>query len=107
VTNSACERKRLISRAVLHTTLPCYGLLTVAQAQTNYERLKSFGFPSAGDFFTPSHLIQSSDGALYGTTSEGSSDNAGTVFRLNTDGSGYAELHKFSAAFDDGFRPGD
>jgi uncharacterized repeat protein (TIGR03803 family) len=42
-------------------------------------------------------LIQGSDGAIYGTTYYGGSANAGTVFKLNTNGSGYQILHNFAA----------
>jgi uncharacterized repeat protein (TIGR03803 family) len=34
---------------------------------------------------------------LYGTTSTGGSADAGSIFKMNTDGSGFTELHSFSA----------
>jgi uncharacterized repeat protein (TIGR03803 family) len=40
-------------------------------------------------------LVQGRDGALYGTTSEGGTYNAGTVFKLNMDGSGYKVIYSF------------
>jgi uncharacterized repeat protein (TIGR03803 family) len=40
---------------------------------------------------------------LYGTTAGGGSNNAGTVFRINTDGTCFAHLHHFNA--DDGDAP--
>jgi uncharacterized repeat protein (TIGR03803 family) len=40
-------------------------------------------------------LIEASDGALYGTTPEGSSAVRGTIFRINKDGSGYAKVFSF------------
>ncbi len=46
--------------------------------------------PSAG-------LIQGSDGALYGTASQGGSSGLGTVFKLNPDGSGFTVLHHFAS----------
>jgi uncharacterized repeat protein (TIGR03803 family) len=39
-----------------------------------------------------SGLIQASDGLLYGTTVLGGSNDAGTIFRLNPDGTGYTVL---------------
>ena len=51
-------------------------------------------------------LIEGSDGALYGTTSDGAVDySGGTVFRLNKDGTGYTTLHVFSNAALDGQWP--
>jgi uncharacterized repeat protein (TIGR03803 family) len=45
----------------------------------------------------PTGLIRGSDGTLYGTTSAetAESDDGGTVFKINQDGSGYAVLHTF------------
>src|ERR1043166_7739257 len=57
--------------------------------------------PTAGWVAGPqAELIQGSDGALYGTTSGGGSNYSGTVFKLNTDGSGHVTLHSFT--FGDG-----
>lgn len=41
-------------------------------------------------------LVQDSNGVLYGTTSTGGTNYAGTVFRLDRDGQAYAVLHHFS-----------
>jgi uncharacterized repeat protein (TIGR03803 family) len=38
-----------------------------------------------------------SDGILYGTTKYGGNGGSGTVFRLNTDGTGFATLYDFTA----------
>ena len=43
-------------------------------------------------------LVKGSDGALYGTTSEGGVSGAGTVFKINEDGSGFQKLHDFDYA---------
>jgi uncharacterized repeat protein (TIGR03803 family) len=40
-------------------------------------------------------LVEWCDGALYGATHEGGIDGAGTLFRLNKDGSGFAVLHVY------------
>jgi len=60
---------------------------------TGYQMLKDF--LANGDGAYPSGHLTWSDGVLYGTTSGGGSSNAGTVFRLNTDGTGYAVLRSF------------
>jgi uncharacterized repeat protein (TIGR03803 family) len=46
-------------------------------------------YPTAG-------LIQGPDGTLYGTTSEGGSADAGTVFQMASDGGGFTLLHSFN-----------
>ena len=47
--------------------------------------------------------LAASGSTLYGTTSEGGSSGYGTVFKVNTDGSGYALLHRYN--HDDGVGP--
>src|SRR6266568_4344561 len=70
---------------------------TTSQAQTNYQRLKSFGFPELSSGSAPqSQLIKGTDGALYGTTYQAGLKNYGTVFRVNTDGTEFKLLHSFS-----------
>ncbi len=68
------------------------------QAQTNFQRLFSFG-PDASRGSSPrGPLLQASDGRLYGTTYQGGSNNLGTVFVLERDGSGFRVLHTFDTA---------
>jgi uncharacterized repeat protein (TIGR03803 family) len=65
--------------------------------------LYSFLGTDMGDGQSPggAALVQGSDGALYGTTSEGGITGqdfpfgGGTVFKINTDGSGYTLLYTF------------
>ena len=45
-------------------------------------------------------LVEGSDGALYGTTQYGGAYNAGVVFRVNKDGTGYGVLYKFGGGAD-------
>jgi len=45
--------------------------------------------------------------SLYGTTAKGGADNMGTVFVINTDGSGYQRLYDFGGGRTDGAKPID
>jgi uncharacterized repeat protein (TIGR03803 family) len=60
----------------------------------------------SGDGIAPwAGLVQGRDGAFYGTTLEGGTRNAGTIFKLNRDGGGYVVLHSFPGSEADGDRP--
>ena len=41
----------------------------------------------------------------YGMTSDGGASNRGTVFKLNTDGTGFALVHSFAGGTADGHPP--
>ncbi|MBI4659958.1 MAG: hypothetical protein HY735_14045 [Verrucomicrobia bacterium] len=75
---------------------------------TGFTELKSFNESEAspiriemwfehrnGD--TPISLVQGTDGALYGTAPNGGAGNAGTVFKLNPDGTGFTVLKSFTS----------
>jgi uncharacterized repeat protein (TIGR03803 family) len=49
-------------------------------------------------------LMQASDGSLYGTTAEGGTNGAGTVFRTSTNGA-LTSLYSFTASVNDGATP--
>jgi len=66
--------------------------------------LHTFGLV-AGDGRNPMALVQGSDGALYGTTSIGGSNNTGTAYKINKDGTGYQVLHNFGSVAADGANP--
>jgi uncharacterized repeat protein (TIGR03803 family) len=59
-----------------------------------------------GDGANPmlSQLIQSGS-TLYGMTGSGGSNNAGVIFKINTDGSSFQFLHEFAGGNDDGAAP--
>lgn len=72
---------------------------------TGYTILHNFD-PTAGDGKYPnSALVLGNDGALYGTTEFGGTNNVGVVFRLNTDGSEYTVLYSFGSNPGDGGNP--
>ena len=58
---------------------------------TGFSVLKNFDSSTTGRN-PDAGLIQGTDGALYGSTSQGGSSDFGTVFRLNPDGSGFSVL---------------
>jgi uncharacterized repeat protein (TIGR03803 family) len=66
---------------------------------SNYIVLHHFAASSGPDGNEPyGALAQGPDGALYGTTSFGGTQQKGTIFQINPDGSGYMVLVNFSGA---------
>jgi uncharacterized repeat protein (TIGR03803 family) len=63
--------------------------------------LHTFGGTDGGD--PMGDLIQGADGALYGTTSQSGANGNGVIFKINSDGSGFADIHDFAGA--DGAQP--
>jgi uncharacterized repeat protein (TIGR03803 family) len=51
-----------------------------------------------------SQLLQSGS-TLYGMTGSGGDNDAGVIFKINTDGNGFRVLHGFSGGADDGAMP--
>jgi uncharacterized repeat protein (TIGR03803 family) len=69
----------------------------ISSSQT-YTILHTFGAGSDGKFPTGTLLV--SGQTLYGVTSAGGKLNHGTLFKVNTDGSGYQVLHDFAGGND-------
>ncbi len=67
-------------------------MLSAGQAQTSTV-LKHF---TGSDGAWPDAGLVLSGSTLYGTTSLGGSSNKGTVFQMNTDGTGYTVLKNYS-----------
>jgi uncharacterized repeat protein (TIGR03803 family) len=53
----------------------------------------------------PYGLLVQSGATLYGMTYLGGSNNLGTIFRINSDGTGFQVLHSFVSASSDGQKP--
>lgn len=71
---------------------------------TGYTVLRHFAdLPSGGA--TPYAGLLLSGGTLYGTTYDGGSNHLGTVFKLNTNGTGFTVLKHFPYSLSDGQRP--
>src|SRR5665213_1236776 len=62
---------------------------------TDYTNLHKFAGPSDGAY--PFSVLILSGNALYGTTDSGGGAGFGTVFKVNTDGTGYTNLFSFIA----------
>jgi hypothetical protein len=83
-------------------------LLTVFKLNKNgsgYTALHTFSNTGPEGSDPSGTLIEASDGILYGTAYQGGTDNYGTVFKLNKDGSGFTVLRSFKAVGGDGRYP--
>jgi uncharacterized repeat protein (TIGR03803 family) len=98
------------------------GLVVVAvghlNAQTYFVVRHSFdqalnggpGYDTNHDGITPQGGLILSSNMLYGTASSGGSGGSGTIFAINTNGTGFRLLHSFTPPTDtntDGIGPGD
>jgi len=82
--------------AAMMTALACLTFGSVGQAQA-YSVLHSFGVLTNVTGRNPrAALAQAPDGTLYGTTSSGEGAVVGTVFKLNSDGTGFTVLKWFT-----------
>ena len=64
--------------------------------------LHDFQSTNDGSWLT-SRLLEATNGTLYGTTSQGGIANAGTIFRINKDGTEYEILHHFQTDTNGGY----
>src|SRR2546425_843462 len=71
----------------------------------HFKSLASLGSASAAGQRPYVGVVQGSDGAFYGTTLQGGSENMGTAFRVDRNGEGYTVLHQFSVNGGDGQSP--
>jgi len=89
---------------LLASILPGSFLATTAQTQTiatlhNFSRgtyNSQGGYVNTDGIDAYAGLVLSGD-TLYGTASSGGASSTGTIFKLNTDGTGFAVLHNFAA----------
>ncbi|MEA3489001.1 MAG: choice-of-anchor tandem repeat GloVer-containing protein [Candidatus Omnitrophota bacterium] len=71
---------------------------------TGYNLLHDFGVSGCGWEWPDGSLIMDS-GTLYGMTFYGGVPDYGTIFSINSDGTGYNILHEFAGGVDDGGWP--
>lgn len=77
---------------------------TVFSVQTNGEGFTAaHNFTGGVDGANPSGGVILSNNTLYGTAGAGGIAGAGTVFAVNTNGSGFSTLHSFTATVNDSF----
>src|SRR6185295_1148681 len=87
------ETRPKVAAAILLIAL----VSVVSSTAQTFTILKSFGNLTHIAGANPrSQLAQGPDGTLYGTTSSGESSVAGTVFKIQPDGSGFAVLKWFT-----------
>jgi uncharacterized repeat protein (TIGR03803 family) len=82
----------------------CGTIFRIAPNGSGYTLLHNFTV-GATDGYLPTGVIQGPDGTLYGTTSFGGAADAGTIYQLAPDGSGFTLLHSFSGPPTDGWNP--
>jgi uncharacterized repeat protein (TIGR03803 family) len=97
-----------LSGNVLYGTASSGGALgngTVFSLDTDGSNFKTiYSFNGGTDGATPWGGVVLSGTTLYGTTKTGGSSlSRGTVFRVNTDGSGFTNLHTFTGGNDGGY----
>ncbi len=68
-------------------------IFSIATNGTGFTNLRSFAV--APDGARPFSELLFTNGKLYGTTEEGGSGNAGTLFSINTNGTGYSRFFNF------------
>ena len=71
---------------------------------TGYQILKSFG-SGAGDGTFPIGNLLLAGSTLFGVTERGGASGGGTLFKINTDGTGYSVIHSFAGGASDGAEP--
>jgi uncharacterized repeat protein (TIGR03803 family) len=87
-----------------------YGNGVVFSVQTNgkhFKVLQHFGRPGSNDGINPLGSLLLDGSTLYGTTKSGGNKGHGSVFRINTDGTGYDRIWDFQGGPTDGQRPDD
>ncbi len=80
-------------------------LYKVSKDGLDYTLLKSFGTSFGDGTYPKAGLVESFNGFLYGTTTQGGSFGLGTVFRLSRDGSNFSVIRHFHGGENDGDTP--
>jgi uncharacterized repeat protein (TIGR03803 family) len=70
---------------------------------TNLYNFSALVSNTNSDGYQPTGSLLLSGNKLYGTASAGGTNGNGTVFAVNTDGSGFIDLHSFTTTINNGF----
>jgi uncharacterized repeat protein (TIGR03803 family) len=97
----ASSRSRILPALVAVLNLLPAGRVTAETLTV----LHSFTYGSDGAYPTAGLITNSSGNTLYGTAVQGGSPGYGTVFAVNTDGTGFTNLHNFAYYDSDGAYP--
>ena len=85
--------------------LPTLGtIFSIHTDGTGFAVLHTFS-GAVGDGSLPKGSLILSGSTLYGMTTQGGASNQGTIFSIQTDGTGFALLHSFASVAGDGSRP--
>jgi len=104
------EGTLLVSGSTLYGTTAAGGssnmgsLFKISTSGTGFTLLHSFTGGS-GDGNSPTDCLTLNGTTLYGMTRYGGGSNKGTIFKIETDGSGYALLREFAGGGTDGSTP--
>ena len=94
--------KRFLRPCLIWTSLLLLGMRAL-DAQVVYEQVHSFGASADSGAYPNATPLIGLDGRLYGSTLYGGSAGAGTLYRVERNGSDFVVLHNFSGF--DGSRP--
>ena len=95
------KRPRIENSFVLALLAVALGSVSAGRAQT-FTTLHSF---TNSDGANPVAGLILSGNTLYGTTESGGASGQGTVFAVNTDGTGFTNLYSFTGTNNDGANP--
>ncbi len=105
--DGGCPEGLVLSGDILYGTAAYYGrdgggtLFSVHTDGTGFTILHSF--TTGTDGAHPNEALLLLGNSLYGTTQERGASGYGTVFKANTDGTGFTTLHTFNGGSDGGY----
>jgi uncharacterized repeat protein (TIGR03803 family) len=74
-----------------------WGLFKINQDGTGYTSVPTEAYDVPGGPWSPHGQVVESGGVIYGRTDGGGAANAGVIYKINTDGTGYQRLYDFPA----------